>query len=181
MRTTATRHEPDTTPARVRLMACALREKTWKLGCTTGHGQKPRERAVAARHQARVLQAIAQAKRRCGLPDTAPAVRCSEAGRAGVWRHRFLHAPAVTNSVVDASSIAVNRRQRRATSAAMDVRTLVRMFMRYHHGEREVWRVVHVPSVAAADQRPLPRALETLQPERASTTPVSRAGAGARE
>jgi transposase len=97
MRTTATRHEPDTTPARVRLMACALREKTWKLGCTTGHGQKPRERAVAARHQARVLQAIAQAKRRCGLPKSAPVVNGSKAGREGFWLHRFLQAQGIIN------------------------------------------------------------------------------------
>src|SRR5262249_1962421 len=31
-------------------------EKTWKLGFTTGHGQKPRERSIAARNQTRVLQ-----------------------------------------------------------------------------------------------------------------------------
>ena len=38
------------------------------------------------------------------------------------------------------------------------------------HGEREVWRVVHVPSVEAEDQRHLHRDLETLKQERASTT-----------
>ena len=97
-------------------------------------------------------------------------VSCYEAGRKGFWLHRFLQAPEVTNSVVASSSIAGNRRQRRATSDAMDVRQLVRMLMRYHHGEREGWRVVHVPSVEAEDQRHLPRDLETLKQERASTT-----------
>ncbi len=38
------------------------------------------------------------------------------------------------------------------------------------YGEREVWRVVHVPSVEAEDQRHLHRDLETLKQERASTT-----------
>ena len=38
------------------------------------------------------------------------------------------------------------------------------------HGERQVWRVVHVPSVEAEDQRHLHRDLETLKQERASTT-----------
>jgi transposase len=42
--------------------------------------------------------------------------------------------------------------------------------MRYHHGERQVWRVVHVPAVDAEDQRHLHRDLETLKQERASTT-----------
>jgi transposase len=155
--TPATHHEHHTTTARVLCMAFALRENTWKLGCTIADGQKPRERTVAARHQARVLQEIAQATRRCGLPETAPVVSCDEAGREGFWRHRFLQTQGVTNSVVDSSSIAVNRRKRRATSDGLDVRKLVRMFMRYHSGEREVWRVVQVPSAAAEDQRHLPR------------------------
>jgi transposase len=42
--------------------------------------------------------------------------------------------------------------------------------MRYAYGERQVWRVVHVPSVEAEDQRHLHRDLETLKQERASTT-----------
>jgi transposase len=170
MRTTATRNAHDTTTERVRFMAFELSEKTWKLGFTTGPGQQPRERTVAARHQARLLQEIAQAKRRFGLPDTAPVVSCYEAGRDGFWLHRFLQAQGVTNSVVDSSSIEVNRRKRRAKSDAMDVRKLVSMLMRYHQGEREVWRVVHVPSVDAEDQRHLHRDLETLKQERASTT-----------
>ena len=42
--------------------------------------------------------------------------------------------------------------------------------MRYAHGERDVWRVVRVPSVEAEDHRHLHRDLETLKQERASTT-----------
>ena len=171
MTTTATHKAYDTTPERVLCMACALREKTWTLGCPIGHGQQPRERTVAARHPARVLQAIAQAKSRCGLPATAPVVRGDEAGRDGCWRQRFLQAQGMTHPVVDASAIAVNRRQRRATSDGLDVRTLLRMLMRYAPGDRAVWRVVPVPSVAAEDQRHLPRALATLQQARASPTP----------
>ena len=151
-------------------MAFELSEKTWKLGFTTGHGQKPRERAVAARQQARLLQEIAQAKRRFGLPETAPVVSCYEAGREGFWLHRFLHAQGITNQVVDSSSIEVNRRKRRAKSDGLDVRKLLSMLMRYEQGERAVWRVVHVPSVEAEDGRHLHRDLETLKQERASTT-----------
>ena len=64
MTTTATHNEHDTTTERVLFVAFELSEKTWKLGFTTGPGQKPRERTVAARHQARLLQEVAQAKRR---------------------------------------------------------------------------------------------------------------------
>jgi transposase len=42
--------------------------------------------------------------------------------------------------------------------------------MRFHHGEREVWRVVHGPSVEAEDQRHRHRDRERLKQERASTT-----------
>ena len=48
---------------------------------TIGHGQQPCEWGVAAGNQARVLQEVAQAKRRFGLPETAPVVSCDEAGR----------------------------------------------------------------------------------------------------
>jgi transposase len=170
MMTTATHNEHATTTARVLFMAFELSEKTWKLGFTTGPGQKPRERGVAARNQALVLQEVAQAKKRFSLPESAPVVSCYEAGREGFWLHRFLQAQGITNSVVDSSSIEVNRRKRRAKSDGLDVRKLLSMLMRYAHGEREVWRVVHVPSAEAEDQRHLHRDLETLKQERASTT-----------
>ena len=89
MTTTATHNAHDTTPERVLFVAFELSEKTWKLGFTTGHGQKPRERSIAARNQTRVLQEVAQAKRRFGLPETAPVFSCYEAGREGFWLHRF--------------------------------------------------------------------------------------------
>jgi transposase len=168
--TIATHNEHHTTPERVLLMAFELSEKTWKLGFTTGPGQKPRERPVAARNQGRVLQEIARAKRRFGLPESAAVVSCYEAGREGFWLHRFLQAQGITNSVVDSSSIEVNRRKRRAKSDGLDVRKLLSMLIRYEQGEREVWRVVHVPSVEAEDGRHLHRDLETLKQERASTT-----------
>ncbi len=97
-------------------------------------------------------------------------VSCYEAGREGVWLHRFLEAHGITNHVVDSSAIEVNRRQRRAKSDGLDVRKLLSMLIRYEQGERQVWQVVNVPSVEAEDQRHLHRDLETLKRERGSTT-----------
>ena len=116
-------------------MACELSEKTWKLGFTTGHGQKPRARNVPARHQEHILDEIAQAKRRFGLPETAPVVSCYEAGRDGCWLHRFVHAHGITNHVVDSSAIEVNRRNRRAKSDGLDVRKLVTLLIRLDLGD----------------------------------------------
>jgi transposase len=170
MTSAATHNRQDTAPEATLFVAFELSEKTWKLGFTTGHGQKPRERSVAARQQERVLDEIAQAKRRLGLPETAPVVSCYEAGREGFWLHRFLLAYGITNHVVDSSAIEVSRRQRRAKSDGLDVRKLLSMLIRYHDGEQQVWQVVKVPTVEAEDQRHLHRDLETLKRERASTT-----------
>src|SRR5215217_8390134 len=168
--TTTAPHNANSNIADVPLfVAFELSEKTWKLGFTTGHGHKPRERSIPARDQERVLNEIAQAKRRFGLPDTAPVVSCYEAGREGFWLHRFLLAHGITNQVVDSSAIEVNRRHRRAKSDGLDVRKLLSMLMRSHHGERHVWQVVKVPSIEAEDHRHLHRDLETLKQERAST------------
>ena len=86
MMTLASRNPQDTTTEGTLFVAFELSEKTWKLGFTTGHSQKPR-----------VLNEIAQAKRRLGLPDTAPVVSCYEPGREGFWLHRFLQAQGITN------------------------------------------------------------------------------------
>jgi transposase len=170
MTTEATRNVQNNTSEGTLFLAFELSEKTWKLGFTTGPGQKPRERTVTARDQERVLNEIASAKRRLGLPETAPVVSCYEAGREGFWLHRFLEAHGITNHVVDSSAIEVSRRQRRAKSDGLDVRKLLSMLMRYEQGEQKVWQVVNVPSVEAEDQRHLHRDLETLKRERGSTT-----------
>src|SRR4030095_5589959 len=120
----ATCHMPESTTAGTLFVAFELSEKTWKLGFTTGHGQKPRERTVPARPQARVLDEIVRAKRHLGLPETAPVVSCYEAGREGFWLHRLLQGHGITNQVVDSSAIEVNRRRRRAKSDGLDVRKL---------------------------------------------------------
>jgi transposase len=146
--TTATHHEHYTethATAPVLLLAFALSAKTWKLGFTTGHGQKPRERTLAARDLTRLRDEVAQATSRFGLGDTALVVSGDAAGREGFWRHRFLQAQGITNQVVDSSAIAMHRRRRRAKSEGVDVRKLVRLLRRFHSGARQVWRVVHAP------------------------------------
>ena len=90
MTTLATHNPQARTTGDTLFVAFELSEKTWKLGFTTGPGQKPRERTVSARQQERVLDEIARAKDRLGLPASAAVVSCYEAGREGFWLHRFL-------------------------------------------------------------------------------------------
>ncbi len=62
MTTTATHNGHDSTPERVLFVAFERREKNWKPGFTTGHGQYPREQGVEARNQARLLQEVGRPK-----------------------------------------------------------------------------------------------------------------------
>jgi len=161
-------HASDSTAtlAPVLYLGLELSSGTWKLAFTVGLGQKPRLKTVTARSTDSLLLEIKAAKKRFGLPEDTPVLSCYEAGRDGFWLHRFLVAHEVSNQVVDSASIEVNRRQRRAKSDGLDVTKLVEMLIRWHNGERKVWRLVRVPSVAQEDQRQLHRELIELKAER---------------
>jgi transposase len=146
-------------------MALELGEKTWKVGFTTGLGQPPRQREVPARAIVCLKREIAAAKERFGLAAETLVASCYEAGRDGFWLHRWLVSIGVESAVVDSSSIQVDRRKRRAKTDRLDLKRLVTMLVRYHQGEREVWRVVRVPSVEEEDARQLHRELQTLRGE----------------
>jgi transposase len=148
------------------LMAFELGERSWKLGFTTGLGQRPRIRQIPARATDRVLEEIAHAKVRFGLPATAQVTSCYEAGREGFWLHRWLVAHAVNNRVIDSSSIEVNRRARRAKTDQLDLGGLLNLLGRDQQGDHRVWRVVRVPSVDEEDARQLHRTRETVQQDR---------------
>src|SRR5688500_16100591 len=138
-----------------------LGNTTWTL--TFSNGQRgPSRFTVAAGDQAAVLQSIARAKARCGLPPDAPVYSCYEAGRDGWWLHRWLNEQGIHNIVVDSSSIEVNRRARRAKSDRLDGIKLLAMLLRYRAGEPRLWSLVHEPSPEAEDQRRLHRELQRL-------------------
>ena len=147
-------------------LAFELSQKQWKLGFTIGPGQAPRIRTISARNLAALQSEIDLARRRFGLPAASRVLSCYEAGRDGFWLHRYLEQHAVENLVVDSASLEVNRRARRAKSDRLDVGKLLAMRLRYDQGERKVWRVVHVPSEKAEDQRQLHRELHTLKVDR---------------
>ena len=148
------------------LLAFELGDRGWKLGFTTGLGQRPRVRQIPARATERVLEEIARAKVRFGLPAESPVVSCYEAGREGFWLHRWLMAHAVSNQVIDSASIEVNRRARRAKTDRLDLGGLLNLLARHHQGDPRAWRVVRVPTVEDEDARQLHRTRETIQHDR---------------
>ncbi|HLB76904.1 MAG TPA: hypothetical protein VJO72_07710 [Candidatus Dormibacteraeota bacterium] len=109
---------------------------------------------------------IRRAKPRGGLPEHTRVVRGDEAGRDGWWLQRFCGRHGREPSVVDAASLAVHRRARRATTARLDVDTRLTRRRRSAAGERKVWRVGRVPRVAEADRRQRHRERLTAQRDR---------------
>ena len=148
-------------------LALELADARWKLACSSGAAQRPRLRTMPARDGARLLDEIRRALQHFGLPADSRVVSCYEAGRDGFWIHRLLVAHAVANVVVDASSIEVKRRARRAKTDRLDATKLLAQLIRYHGGERQVWSVVRVPSVADEDHRQVHRALEAAKQDQA--------------
>jgi transposase len=147
-------------------LAFELSWSEWKLAFGTAPAEPPRFRSIRARDLAGLQEEIAKARQRFGLPDDAPVCSCYEAGRDAFWLHRWLTQQGISNLVVDAASIEVNRRARRAKSDGLDAGKLLQQLQRHHGGERKVWSVVHVPSVADEDQRQLHRDLLAMKGER---------------
>jgi transposase len=157
-----TREEEYTTESSLYL-AFELGKEKWKLGISTGLGQKPRLRTIEAGDLAALEDEVRLAKRRFQLPESTCVKSCYEAGRDGFWLHRYLVGKQIRNLIVDSSSIEVNRRARRAKTDRLDATQLVRMLIRYYDGETQVWSVVQVPSIEDEDMRHLHRQLCALQ------------------
>jgi transposase len=151
-------------------LAFELGWNSWKLAFTVGAGQKPRIRPMPARDIDTLMLEIHNAKHRFGLPEDAAVISCYEAGRDGFWLHRYLEHQGIENLVVDAASIEVNRRQRRAKSDNLDATKLVGMLIRWHLGEKKLWGVVRVPTAADEDRRQLHRELIELKTQRTEHT-----------
>jgi len=147
-------------------MAYELGQNQWKLGFTTGLGQRPRVRSIQARDIAGLQQEIRLVRQRFQLPTEAPVISCYEAGRDGFWLHRYLHSQGIVNKIVDSASNEVNRRARRTKTDRLDVNKLLTMLMRYQLGEYQVWRIVTVPDPAVEDRRHLHRELASLKKDR---------------
>jgi transposase len=162
-----TRVEEFTENCRVMYLALELGRKEWKLAFALEVGQKPRLRTIAAGDILALLKEIEHAAQKLVVAESRyRVVSCYEAGRDGFWLHRQLVALGVDNVVVDAGSIEVSRRFRRAKTDKLDVQGLLSRLIRFGQGEKKVWSVVRVPTVEQEDGRQLSRELESLKQER---------------
>ncbi len=151
--------------ARCLYMAIELSASRWRLAFSAG-GQRIREVSIGAGDRERLALEISVSRKRFGLPEGSKVISCYEAGRDGFWIDRLLRGLGIENVVVDAASMKVNRRARRAKTDKIDAKRLLVDLIRHHRGEKDVWKVVRVPSEEQEDGRRLHRDLERLKKER---------------
>jgi transposase len=89
-----------------------------------------------------------------------------EIGFDGFWIHRVLAANGIESHVVEAASIAVPRRHRRAKTDTIDGELLLRTLMAFKRGEPRVCAMVVVPTPEEEDRRRLSRERKTMVKER---------------
>ena len=162
-KTATTRNDDPTAQGRTLFVAFELGEREWKLAWAPALDARPKGATIQGRDTRRLLEILERARQRVGAARIAS---CYEAGREGFWLHRFLHAQAIDNRIVDSASIEVNRRARRRKTDRLDAQKLLTMLLREALGEDKVWSVVRVPSVDDEDARSLQREYRTLVKER---------------
>ncbi len=148
--------------------ALELSRSSWLLAVNVPDSDKIGKYRIVAGDSAALLNLLsrlrAEAERRCDRP--VKTISIYEAGVDGFWVHRLLEANGVDNHVVDAASITVNRRHRRAKTDRIDAEMLLRTLMAWARGERRICAMVRPPSPTEEDERRLTRERGTLVTER---------------
>jgi len=150
--TTATQTSPYPGPPCL-YMGIELSAAKWGMALSAG-GQRIREKSIRAGDCEQLLEEISAAKKRFGLPEDARVVSCYEAGRDGFWVDRLLGQLGIENVVV------------RAKTDKIDAKQLLADLIRHARGEKDVWKVVRVPTEEQEDKRRLHRGLERLKKEK---------------
>ena len=160
---------PPADPASAPLfVALELSRSTWLVALHSPLSDKVSQHRIEGGDVEGLLALIArkreQAQARLGRPIRV--VSCFEAGYDGFWLHRWLCAHGLENRVLDAASLLVDRRAKRAKTDRLDAAGLLRTLRALERGEMQVCRVVHGPSPAQEDARRRSRERARLVVER---------------
>jgi transposase len=149
-------------------VALELSRSSWLIGSNTPGSDRISKHQIPAADTTALLALLkrlkARAEQHCGT--RVRVISIHEAGLDGFWVHRFLEANGIESHVVDAASIAVNRRRRRAKTDRIDVEKLLDTLIEWARGGRRVCSMVRPPSPAEEDERRLTREREALVIER---------------
>jgi transposase len=146
-------------------MAIELARRNWLLGFSATLSGRPRRRSVEA-YSLALVEEVAKTKRHLGLPEHTTVKCCLEAGRDAFAPVRWLQGLGLDVVALDAASIEVNRRKRRAKTDRIDVEILLNRLIRHHNGEPKVFCAVRQPTEAQEDDRRPHRELDRLTKER---------------
>jgi transposase len=145
-----------------------LSQSTWLVTSLSPGSVTMSKHSIAAGDSPGLLGLLARlrtkAERAAGMPVEIVVIQ--EAGLDGFWVHRLLEANRIESHVVDAASIAVPRRRRRAKTDAIDGETLLRTLLAWKRGEPRVCAIVAPPSPEQEDQRRISRERAILLRER---------------
>jgi transposase len=147
-----------------------LSKSTWLItSLSPGGGEKMSRHAVAGGDIAGLFARFGElrAKTQARTGKCYPLVVIQEAGLDGFWIDRVLRQESwIESHIVDAASVAVSRRRRRAKSDRIDGETLVRTLLAYKRGEPRVCSMVRAPTPEEEDRRRICRERKTLVGER---------------
>jgi transposase len=148
-----------------------LSKSKWQLGFMFPGADRLSRYRIDGGNLAALSEVLSKARtkaERLGKPVRV--LSCYEAGLDGHWLHRWLIANGITNYEVDASSIEVNRRARRAKTDRIDLSLLMRAFLAYLRGEPGVCSMVRVPTPEDEDRKRRTRERDRLLKERIGHT-----------
>ena len=154
------------------VLALETSSKNWVLAAhVPGTGQVKAKQVIAP--SADALEAAIEGYRRraaAGGQTVERVILVYEAGYGGFWLARWLKAHGIEVHVIQPSSVAVERKKRRAKSDNIDADLLLRTLLAWLRGEPRVCSMVPIPDETAEDARRPSREREELIRERISLT-----------
>jgi transposase len=149
-------------------LALELSCSTWLLAARLPGCEKPKLHRLEGGDASGLLRLTASLRENVEAKLGRPCqVVCGfEIGRDGFWLHRLLSANGIVSHVLEASSILVNRRKRRAKTDRLDAEGLLRVLMAYCRGDRQICSMLRVPSPEQEDAKRQHRERQHLVQER---------------
>lgn len=146
-----------------------LSKSTWLVTSLAPGSEKMSRHTVVGGDIAGLFACLAELRKKAQQREDIlyPLIIIQEAGLDGFWIDRALRREDwITSHVVDAASIAVSRRHRRAKTDRIDGAMLIRALMAHTRGEQRVCSMIRVPTPEDEDRRRIGRERKALIAER---------------
>jgi transposase len=148
-----------------------LSKSKWQLGILLPGAEKLSRYRIDGGDLVALSEVLSKARAKAAQSGKPVRVlSCYEAGLDGHWLHRWLIANGITNYEIDASSIEVNRKARRAKTDRIDLALLMRAFLAYLRGEVGVCSMIRVPTPENEDRKRRTRERDRMLKERIGHT-----------